>query len=97
MLRKYKINSLIESQDDATSYVEKRRPVYPVNYNKADYKDGNDAPLFDGETPLEQIDLCSESESEHSDEEDSHGHDGDSEEDSVTVNGTVFTVGTVSI
>lgn len=47
-----------DSEQDAAKYIENKRPIYPVKYNQSNY---NNEPVASDDTPLEIIDLCSES------------------------------------
>lgn len=54
-------NDFEDSEVDAAKYIENKRPVFPLKYNKDDYN--NVRVAFD-RNPLEQIDLSSDSDSD---------------------------------
>lgn len=62
-------HNFIVSNQEASDYIERKRPVFPVKYNKRNY---NNEHVQHGDIPLEHIDLCSSSsDDEQSDLEDS--------------------------
>lgn len=67
MFKKHLLSTFLECEQAAAKYIENKRPIFPVKYNKSDYVHGETV-LYDPDIVLEHIDLCSSvSESENND------------------------------